>query len=83
MKELNTVEIQEVSGSGILSVTGSMIGAGFGSLVDAILPGESHFVADAGRTIGRFIGAVAENPLGIFGVIIGSLFNRKQTTNNL
>lgn len=76
MKELNAIEMQEVSGSGILSITGSMVGAGIGSMLDAIIPGESTLVTDACRTIGRFIGAIAENPLGIFGVILSNLLSR-------
>ncbi|APG18118.1 hypothetical protein Y71_13020 [Kosakonia radicincitans DSM 16656] len=76
MKELNAIEMQEVSGSGILSTVGSMVGAGIGSIFDAIIPGESTLVTDACRTIGRFIGAIAENPLGVFGVILGNLLNR-------
>lgn len=76
MKEINTIEMREVSGSGILSTAGSMVGAGIGSILDAIIPGESTFATDACQTIGRFIGAIAENPLGIFGVIVGNLLNR-------
>jgi len=76
MKELNAIEMQEVSGSGILSTAGSMVGTGIGSILDAIIPGESTLVTDACRTIGRFIGAIAENPLGIFGVVLINLLNR-------
>lgn len=76
MKELNAIEMQEVSGSGILSTAGSMVGAGIGSILDAIIPGESTLVTDACRTIGRFIGAIAENPLGIFGVVLINLLSR-------
>ncbi|UDJ84914.1 hypothetical protein [Kosakonia oryzae] len=76
MKELNAIEMQEVSGAGILSTAGSMVGAGIGSILDAITPGESTLMTDACKTIGRFIGAIAENPLGIFGVILSNLLSR-------
>lgn len=73
MKELNVVEMQNVSGSGILSITGGIIGTGIGSIIDIFTPGDGSILTDAAHTIGRFIGASFENPAGPIGVMLANL----------
>ncbi|MFQ1012317.1 hypothetical protein [Gilliamella apicola] len=65
MKELNLVEVEQVSGAGRLADAGAHIGGGIGRIVDAALGNVSTVAADAGSALGQGIGEFIEVITGI------------------
>ncbi|WP_343711106.1 hypothetical protein [Kosakonia radicincitans] len=77
MKELNTVEMKEVSGAGFLADTAGMLGGGIGAIVDLALGSKNTAAADAGRNIGKGIGGIVEAGINAITSFFGSLFGKK------
>ncbi|MGV3344318.1 hypothetical protein ACGVWS_00760 [Enterobacteriaceae bacterium LUAb1] len=69
MKELNSLEIEQVSGAGIFADIGGGIGGAIGSIVDAgtSLGGLNTNAHAAAETLGKGIGNIFE--LNVFGAI--------------
>ena len=67
MKELNLVEVEQVSGAGAFADAAANLGAGIGRIVDAA-HGNVSTAADAGRKLGQGIGEVVEV---VHGVLFG------------
>ncbi|MFQ0993399.1 hypothetical protein [Gilliamella apicola] len=65
MKELNLVEVEQVSGAGVFADAGASLGAGIGGVIDAVHGNVSTAAADAGRKLGRGIGEVFEVIVGV------------------
>ena len=76
MKELNNVEVNEVSGAGIFSAAGSLLGGGIGAIVDASI-GKGTAATNAGAALGNGIGAIVDAGLGVIGGLFGGLFGKK------
>ena len=68
MKELNLVEVEQVSGAGAFADAAANLGAGIGRIVDAAHGNVSTAAADAGRKLGQGIGEVVEV---VHGVLFG------------
>lgn len=77
MKELNTVEMKEVSGAGFLADTAGMLGSGIGAIVDLALGSKNTAAADAGRNIGKGIGGIVEAGINAITSFFGGLFGKK------
>lgn len=74
MRELNSVEVQSVSGAGIITDIGATMGQGIGSIVEiAGKPG----AAQAGMQLGASIGAIVESAITAISSLFGGLFGRK------
>lgn len=71
MKELNSVEVQEVSGAGLFTDIGLTMGAGIGSIVDAAT-GKGNVGAQSGTLLGAGIGAIFDALFGGLSSLFGS-----------
>ncbi len=71
MKELNNVEMQVVSGAGLISAAAGMLGEGIGSIIDAALGSKNSMLADLGRNVGKGLGSVLESGLDLITKIFG------------
>ncbi len=78
MKELNNVDMQAVSGAGVLSDAAGLMGGSIGAIIDAIMGGKSTAAADAGRDMAKGIAGIIEAGMGVISNIFGSLFGKKQ-----
>ncbi|APG18120.1 hypothetical protein Y71_13010 [Kosakonia radicincitans DSM 16656] len=82
MKELNSIEMREVSGAGMLSDAAGLLGSGIGAIVDMVMGGKSTAAADAGRNMAESIAGIVESGFGIinniFNSIFGGLFGKKK-----
>ena len=65
MKELNLVEVEQVSGAGWIADAGGALGAGIGAVVDAAHHNVSTAGQDSGRLLGQGIGQVVEAIIGL------------------
>ncbi|MCX8648841.1 hypothetical protein J3U21_00625 [Gilliamella sp. B2776] len=65
MKELNLVEVEQVSGAGFIADAAGALGAGIGAVVDAAHGDESNAGQNSGRLLGQGIGRVVEAVIGI------------------
>lgn len=72
MKELNSTEVQEVSGAGIFSDAGLSLGQSIGAIVDASI-GKGNAGATTGASLGQSIGAIIDNSLNFW----ASIFSKK------
>ena len=74
MKELTQTEVMEVSGAGIVSDAGKVLGSGFGALIDAgasifgIKPNASTTIGKIGESIGSAFDAGISGVKQFFGL---------------
>jgi len=78
MKELNSIEMREVSGAGLLSDAAGLLGSGIGAIVDMAMGGKSTTGADFGRNMAKNIATIVESGFGIINNIFNSLFGKKK-----
>lgn len=78
MKELNSIEMREVSGAGLLSNAAGLLGSGIGAIVDMAMGGKSTAAADFGRNMAESIATIVESGFGIINNIFSSLFGKKK-----
>lgn len=71
MKQLSNVEMQAVSGAGLIELASGMLGEGIGIAIDLALRNKTSFAADLGRNIGKGIGAMLETSLSLLNTIMG------------
>lgn len=74
MKQLNTNEMREVSGAGLLTDSAGLLGRGIGAIVDIIRGGKDTAAADAGRTIAEGIAGIVESGVGVINTIVSTIF---------
>ncbi|ELW9444420.1 hypothetical protein RJ492_003257 [Pluralibacter gergoviae] len=71
MRELNSSELNEVSGAGFIADAGTALGRGIGAIIEAA-GGKGGM--EAGTSLGTGIGQVVEAGLGVLSSIVGGLF---------
>lgn len=76
MKELNSSEINSVSGAGAFTDAGAALGGGIGAIVDASI-GQGSTGTNAGAALGGGIGAIIDASLGIISGLFGGLLGKK------
>ncbi|MFQ1007100.1 hypothetical protein B6D12_04500 [Gilliamella apicola] len=63
MKELNLIEVEQVSGAGAIIDAAGALGAGIGSVIDAINHDSTQSSQNAGHILGSNIGKIIEDHL--------------------
>ena len=72
MKELNKVEVEQVSGAGFIADAGGALGKGIGWIIDAKNPNNGGLGQQAGGALGQGIGQIVEAGIGAISQIIGA-----------
>lgn len=74
MRELNKVELQDVSGAGQIADAAKALGSGIGALIENFgIKGAK----DAAANLGNGIGEVIEAGLSVLNGIFGGIFGRR------
>jgi hypothetical protein len=71
MRELNSCELKDVSGAGIITDAGTALGQGIGSIIEAV---GGKGAKEVGAALGNGIGQVVEVGVGILGSLFGGIF---------
>ena len=71
VKELNSMEVQQVSGAGAFSDAGLTLGQSIGAIVDASINNGSHVGASIGASMGQSIGAIVDGALDFLARLFG------------
>lgn len=74
MRELNTTELQEVSGAGKIADAAASLGSSIGALMENF---GVKGAKEAATSIGNNIGAIVETSIDFFNTIFGGIFGRK------
>ncbi|AHG22438.1 hypothetical protein Z042_24625 [Chania multitudinisentens RB-25] len=69
MKELTHIEVEQVSGAGVIADGAEALGQGIGALVDSITGSKGS--ADIGAIVGKTVGSVAEIALNVLDSVFG------------
>lgn len=77
MRELNTVELNEVSGAGFIADAAEALGRSIGAIVESGTKGKAGD-ADRGASLGSSIGQVIEAGISTIGGLFGGLFGKKK-----
>ncbi|MBK4715537.1 MULTISPECIES: hypothetical protein [Tenebrionibacter/Tenebrionicola group] len=75
MRELNSVEVNAVSGAGYITDIGAALGESIGKIVE-VATGKTGS-SSIGQQMGQSIGAIVENAISTISSIFGNLFGRK------
>ncbi|QHA86985.1 hypothetical protein FO014_08450 [Serratia rhizosphaerae] len=75
MRELNQIEMQEISGAGPITDAATALGAGIGSIIESV---GVKGAKDAAASLGAGIGQVIEAGVNILNSIFGGIFGRRK-----
>ncbi|MFN3068754.1 hypothetical protein ACKWMY_11605 [Serratia sp. J2] len=74
MRELQTLEVELVSGCGVIADASEYIGAGVGMLLGLVIGNNDQKVTIAGANVGSGLGLIAERSLEVLAVFSKKTF---------